>query len=424
MKIIDITLKDLKRSFRSRAILFFAIGLPLFTAALFYFAFSGLGEDEGNLELPITEVLIVNRDEPQAEFGGFSAGQILTDFLTSEKLSSILHAREIGSEALAKEAINAQDAGVAVVIPEGYTSSAFDPEGKVDIIIYQDPTLTIGPAIVRSIVFQFADGFAGAIISADVVSQQFETRGVEVTQALLQDVTQEYSSWVQSFSQLQSEGGHPLLSIEAPPTEREPTDIRTQLITQMMSGMLIFYSFFTGANVAQSILQEDEEGTLARLFTTPTSRATILGGKFTTVFITTAGQIIITLIATTLIFNIDWGDPLLLTLAILALVIASSSFGIMIMSMLKTVRQAGPVLGVVMTLSGMAGGLFTSAMPSVPAAFDTITLITPQGWIHKLWKLAMEGADMGEMLMPLFVILLMGVLFFVIGTLVFRKRFA
>ena len=94
------------------------------------------------------------------------------------------------------------------------------------------------------------------------------------------------------------------------------------------------------------------------------------------------------------------------------------------MSMLKTVRQAGPVLGVVLTLSGMAGGLFTSAMPSVPAAFDTITLITPQGWIHKLWKLAMEGTDMGEMLMPLFVILLMGVLFFVIGTLVFRKRFA
>lgn len=424
MKLIDITLKDLTRSLRSRTIYFFAIGLPLFTAVLFYFAFSGQDEDQGSFELPITETIIVNFDKPQAEFGFFSAGQILTDFLNSEELSSIVHVREFDSEDLATEAINSQDAGVAIVIPEGYTSSAFNPEGEVDIIIYQDPTLAIGPAIVRSIVFQFVDGFAGAIITADVVSQQFETRAVEVSQALLQEVTQEYSTWVQSFGQLQSEGEHPLLSIEAPTTAREPTGLGTQIITQMMSGMLIFYSFFTGANVAQSILQEDEEGTLARLFTSPTSRATILGGKFTTVFITTAGQIIITLIATTFIFNIDWGDPLLLAIAILAIVIASSSFGIMIMSMLKTVRQAGPVLGVVLTISGMAGGLFTSAMPSVPPAFETVTLFTPQGWNHRLWKLAMEGAQLGEMALPLIVILIMGVVFFVIGTLVFRKRFA
>jgi ABC-2 type transport system permease protein len=191
-----------------------------------------------------------------------------------------------------------------------------------------------------------------------------------------------------------------------------------------MSGMLIFYSFFTGANVAQSIIQEDEEGTLPRLFTTPTSRATILGGKFITVFITTAGQILITLIATTLMFNIDWGDPFLLSIPIFALVLLSSTFGIFIMSFLKTIRQAGPVLGVVLTISGMAGGLFTSAMPSVPAAFDTVTLFTPQGWSHKLWKLAMESADLGEMLIPMIVVLLMGLVFFVIGTLVFRKRFS
>lgn len=424
MKLLDITLKDLTRSLRSRTIYFFAIGLPIFTALLFYFAFSGLSEDEENFELPITEVVIVNHDVPQTEFGFFSAGEILADFLISEELSSLIHAREIESETLAKESVDYQEAGVAIIIPEEYTSSAFDPEGNVDITIYQDPTLTIGPAIVRSIVLQFVDGFSGAIITSDVVAQQLEAHGVDVTQGTLQGVTQDYSAWVQSFNQMQSRGGNPYLSIEAPPTEREQTDLRTQIITQMMSGLLIFYSFFTGANVAQSILQEDEEGTLARLFTTPTSRATILGGKFITVFITTAGQILITLIATTLMFNIDWGDPFLLSIPILALVLLSSSFGIFIMSFLKTIRQAGPVLGVVLTISGMAGGLFTSAMPSLPAAFDTVTLFTPQGWSHKLWKLAMHSADLGEMLMPMIVVLLMGALFFVIGAFVFRKRFS
>jgi ABC-2 type transport system permease protein len=424
MKLFDITIKDLTRSLRSRTIYFFAIGLPIATALLFYFAFSGLGEDEGDLELPITEVVIVNHDAPLAELGFFSAGEIMTEFLTSDELAVLLHAREIESEEIAKEVIDSQDAGVAIIIPEGYTRRAFDPTGKVDITIYQDPTLTIGPAIVRSIVTQFVDGFAGSIITADVVSQQLENRGIELTQQILLSVTQEYSSWVQSFGQMQSEGDLTFLSIESPPTQRAQVDLRTQLITQMMSGMLIFYSFFTGANVAQSILQEDEEGTLPRLFTTPTPRATILGGKFVTVFITTAGQILVTLIATTLMFNIDWGDPLLLSIPILALVLLSSTFGIFIMSFLKTVRQAGPVMGVILTISGMAGGLFTSAMPSLPAAFDTITLFTPQGWSHKLWKLAMEGTDLGELLIPMIAVLLMGSVFFVIGSLVFRNRYS
>jgi ABC-2 type transport system permease protein len=424
MKLIDITLKDLTRSLRSRTIYFFAIGLPIITALLFYFAFSGLHEDDGELDLPVTEVVIVNLDKPQSEFGFFSAGEILVDFLTSDELSSVMHPREIESEALAKDAIDAQEAGVAIVIPDEFTSKAFDPEGKVDITIYQDPTLTIGPAIVRSIVSQFVDGFAGAVITADVVSNQLEARGIEVSQRILQEVSQDYSTWAQSFAQTQSEGGHMYLSLEAPPTGRESTDLRTQLITQMMSGMLIFYSFFTGANVAQSILQEEEEGTLPRLFTTPTSRAIILGGKFITVFITTAGQIIVTLLATTVMFGIEWGNPSLLAIAIFALVLLSSSFGIFIMSFLKTVRQAGPVMGVVLTMSGMAGGLFTSAMPSLPAAFDIVTLFTPQGWNHKLWKLAIESAGLEEMLMPFLVVLLLAITFFVSGSLVFRRRFA
>ena len=37
-----------------------------------------------------------------------------------------------------------------------------------------------------------------------------------------------------------------------------------------MGGMMIFYAFFTGASTGQTILQEEEEGTLPRLFTTPT----------------------------------------------------------------------------------------------------------------------------------------------------------
>ncbi len=77
-----------------------------------------------------------------------------------------------------------------------------------------------------------------------------------------------------------------------------------------MGGMTIFYAFFTGASTAQTILKEDEEGTLPRLFTTPTTQATILGGKFLAVGLTVVVQMIVLLILGRLIFGIHWGSLL------------------------------------------------------------------------------------------------------------------
>ena len=81
------------------------------------------------------------------------------------------------------------------------------------------------------------------------------------------------------------------------------------IISPIMGGMMIFYAFFTGASTAQSILKEDEERTLPRLFTTPTSQATILSGKLLSVFMTVSIQVIVLLIAAHLIFGIQWGKP-------------------------------------------------------------------------------------------------------------------
>ena len=54
---------------------------------------------------------------------------------------------------------------------------------------------------------------------------------------------------------------------------------------------MIFFAFFTGAASAQSILTEEEKGTLPRLFTTPTPELSILGGKFLAVALTVLVQV-------------------------------------------------------------------------------------------------------------------------------------
>jgi ABC-type multidrug transport system permease subunit len=107
----------------------------------------------------------------------------------------------------------------------------------------------------------------------------------------------------------------------------------------------------------------------------------------------------------------------------LSLVIAATGFGVMLMSFIKNTRQTGPILGGVMTLTGMLGGLFSNAIPNIPKLMDTIALIVPQGWAMQAWKLSLAGNGAGAILPPVFVLTILGVLFFAIGLVSFRKRF-
>jgi ABC-2 type transport system permease protein len=191
-----------------------------------------------------------------------------------------------------------------------------------------------------------------------------------------------------------------------------------------MAGMIVFFVFFMGANGAESIIREDEEGTLARLFTTPTSQATILGGKFFGVLVSLIIQTAVLLIASMLIFRIDWGQLPSVALVAAALIVAATGFGVMLMSFIRNTRQTGPMMGGVLTLTGMMGGLFTNGIPNLPPAFDTATLAMPQGWAMRGWRLALAGAGINEILLPVIVMFLMGAACFAIGMLFFRKRFA
>jgi hypothetical protein len=81
-------------------------------------------------------------------------------------------------------------------------------------------------------------------------------------------------------------------------------------------------------------------------------------------------------------------------------------------------------MGGVLTLTGMLGGLFTSGVPDIPEVFDTVRLAMPQGWAMYGWELALQGAGAGQVLGPVAVMLGLGGLFFGIGVILFRKRFA
>jgi ABC-2 type transport system permease protein len=195
------------------------------------------------------------------------------------------------------------------------------------------------------------------------------------------------------------------------------------MVGSIFVGQMVFFAFYTGAYAMLSILREEEEGTLARLFTTPTDRTGILSGKFIAVFLTVVLQGLVLMTVAHYAFGVTWGQPAAVALTLVGQVIAAAGLGVLLIAYTKTTKQAGPMLGGVLTMLGMISGLFT-AMVAMPEAFTRISYLTPQGWVMKGWTLTLAGLPVDKVLLPFTVMTLMGIVMFAIGAVRFRRRFA
>lgn len=423
MKIYDIACKDLKRIFLSAFSLVMMFGAPLLITGLLYFAFGGLTKGDSQFNLPATKVLVVNLDQPSAQDTGFAAGEMLVQFLQDPSLADVLQVSLVPDEAEVRAAVDAQKAGVALIIPPEFSAAATTPDRTAEVAIYQDPTLTIGPGIVKDLVSHFMDGFSGTKIASQKAVSRLSAHGAQADQDLAYQAAQKYVAWQQTSGHDENRAV-PRLSIVSPTGNAQASQQKAVPIGPIMAGMIVFFVFFIGANEAGNIIREAEEGTLARMFTTPTSRAIILSGKFLGVVVSLAIQIVLLLLTSTLLFRINWGQPATVILVAFGLIVAAAGFGVMLMSFIKNSRQTGPVLGGVMTLAGMLGGLFNTGLPNLPATADTVSLVTPHGWALQSWKLSLSGAGPVQALMPILVLVSLGFVFLAVGIALFRKRFS
>ncbi|UCC51570.1 MAG: hypothetical protein JSV68_21065, partial [Anaerolineaceae bacterium] len=187
MKAFDIALKDMRQSFRSKGAIIFMFVVPILITVLFSFMFGNIaGGDEG-FTLPNTAVILVNLDQGQAPGVG-SMGAFLAGTLQEEALAELISVTEIGDAAAARTAVDRQEAGVAIIIPADFTDAITGERQTAEVELYRDPTLTIGPAIVGSVVSQIVEGMAAANIGIGVTMDQLVEGGVPVTAELVQEV--------------------------------------------------------------------------------------------------------------------------------------------------------------------------------------------------------------------------------------------
>jgi ABC-2 type transport system permease protein len=429
MKMLTIALKDMWRSFRSFFALAFMFGVPILMTLIFSFLFGGFGgENENSFDLPSTDVIIVNLDEGNPYVNNFghegettsTMGEMLVETLKADNFADLMQI-STADEVEARQAVDDQTAGLAIIIPPDFTNALIGQSpNSAEIEFYRDPALTMGPDIVKSIVLGVVDGYAASTITLDAVLSVLQDQGISLGQqeqmALVNTLTAESASHTQN-----SDVG--LEIIPPSTTGNSGNDPIKVILRSIMGGMMIFYAFFTGTAAAQTILQEEENGTLARLFTSPTDMITILNGKFLAGFMLIIVQVVVLLVFANLVFGISWGPVLSLGLFSIGLVVLANSFGIFIMSLIKSTKQAGIMYGVVLTFTGMLGisSVFVMGSP-IEKAFNFIPLLVPQGWAMEALEASWQ-ANLGRSLIMVAGMLGWAVVLFIIGNLRFKKRF-
>jgi len=196
------------------------------------------------------------------------------------------------------------------------------------------------------------------------------------------------------------------------------------LLNYFVPSMAIFFLMFAVFDGTQSILEEERDGTLHRMMSTPTGRSEIILGKIGGAFLTGILQFVVLVVISGPVFGVDWGsDPLGMALLVLGTVAAATSLGAFIASFARTVNQAG-VLGSAITLvSAMLGGNFVD-FRALPAWLAPISKLTINRWaMEGFFNLTLGGMGLADITLNIAVLFGMAVVFFGLSLVLFNRRF-
>ncbi len=185
--------------------------------------------------------------------------------------------------------------------------------------------------------------------------------------------------------------------------------------------LFLMFSLFDAAN---SILEEEREGTLARLMSTPTAFAPVLGGKIGGVFLTGLLQLSILILASRLLFGLQWGDsPLGLALIAIATVAAASSLGVFIVAFARDASQAGFIGAAVALVSAILGGTFIAAQ-QYPQWLQPFSKLTINRWaLDGFTSLTLRGQGLVAILPDIAVLSAFACAFFALALWRLPQRF-
>jgi ABC-type transport system involved in multi-copper enzyme maturation permease subunit len=379
---------------------------------------------------------------------GFDVSALTCDLVAADddgtnafqgSLDDLLAATALTDPVAARAGVEQGDYAVAVIIPADFTQR-FLPTFTTDttpisstvasaIEVYGNSGRALSAGVVRSIVEGIVNQFLRLTItleaSVDTLLDTFDLTRVNTTtlsSTLNNAFTTVNTDTFAVLGCLFQPGINPIRLEQQPLDKLQAGNRFARVLVAVGSAQAVFFALFTGVFGILSIYEERKQWTLQRMLVSPTGGSTILLGKLLGNLIVVTVQLLVLLLAMTLVASLIvgtptfiWGTnlPALLTL-LLVLALCVSGIGTLIVGLARTPEQVqviGPMVNMAM---GVLGGAFGF---SLPVALGQLSLIY---WgVDAFSKLAANETGIG---LNLLVLVGQGLLFFVAGTWFFRRR--
>ena len=362
-----IATKDLKERIRDRSAILIAIVTPLVLAFIFNGIFSGIGGGSNAIKLGY-----VDQD------GGPVAQTFVQQVLGAVNKSGLISVQSEPTLAGARSLVKKGTLNAVIVIPTGF-SQAVQSDGPASMQVIGNVDSPISTQIARSI----AEGYAAELnrIRLSVATVAAGTSG-----ALSPDQTSSIAA--------RAAAAQAPLAVEDVSSKTKELDAKSFYA----AGMAVFFLFFTVQFGVTSLLEERNDGTLARLLAAPIARTSILLGKVLTSFLVGVVSMAVLAIATSLLFGASWGNPIGVGILVVAAVLSATGITALVASLARSAEQAGNWQTIVAVVLGLLGGTFFP-VSLAPGILSTLTFVAPQAWfLRGLGDL--RGGDLSVIWVP------------------------
>ncbi|MFM8876667.1 MAG: ABC transporter permease [Anaerolineae bacterium] len=415
LKTFLIGIKDVKLAFRDRAALIFMLLAPFLLTlgmGLVTGRFSG-NNSSGISDIP---VVIVNLDDGEM-------GQTLVDVFNSKDLAELVEPSLGTSPEAARLQVDEDEVAAAIIIPAGFTNSIIPKQEDLDngvmpetvkIEMYANPSRPTSAGIIKSILDEFMSRIEEGSISGQTSIVQLLVSGritPEQAQAAGEDMNQ----------RLQNTSTDEVLAITLNSSTADGEEVEFDVLAYLAPGMALMFLMYTVSYGGRSILAEKSQGTLPRLLVSPTNAMQILGGKVFGIFLTGVAQMLILIGATSMLFQLKWGDALGVIVLVLVAVFGATGWGMIITALARTPGQVGSIGSAMMLIFGILGGSFIS-LDQMPPLVQAVSRITPNSWALDGFTTLALGGTLSNLSAPITALLTMGGVLFVASVLLFGKK--
>ncbi len=390
IKIFAIAFKDVKIRFTGFAEWLYFLILPVvFTVIL-----AG-GTVAGNTD-PRIRLAVVDQANTSLSADLIAAieksDSVRPDVMTLEKAESQFSQRNVSA---------------VLVIPTGFDQESLQ-QGKAELELRQQPNNTNTIVAQRAVM-----AVIGRVSSAVEIATTSVTEAEKIRPFDSDADRQAYFDTALADAQKLMDESPDRLSVTK---ANSPDQIEYDPRTSSSAGQLITWVFIPLIGLSEIFASERQKGTLRRILTTPTRKATYLLGTILGQVATAFVQMALLVGFGILVMKVNWGNDLGgLAIMLLAGALAAAALGTMLGTFVKSAAQANGLsimLGMVMALMG--GCWYPLEL--FPKVIQTAVKVLPTTWtMNGLLDLTLRGQGLVAILPEAGVLLGFATVFFVIG---------